>query len=149
MTKKRKHTSIPRHKRMTRPHRLDAARVWLAKYEGKSSVKGYSKHFGVDLLCALKELEILGVNFSEQYVTQLKKSIEGHVKANQERKRRRKEQEEVGPYPDSDYYFAFIAGYTESGFAYGTTWEEEEAAGMKTPVPGLEEQGDLGESLPW
>lgn len=23
-----------------------------------------------------------------------------------------------------DEYFYFIAGYTESGFAYGTTWEE-------------------------
>lgn len=26
--------------------------------------------------------------------------------------------------PDSDGHFAFIAGYTEGGFPYGTTWDE-------------------------
>lgn len=29
-----------------------------------------------------------------------------------------------------DEYFYFIAGYTESGFAYGTTWEEAIADGL-------------------
>ena len=28
--------------------------------------------------------------------------------------------------PDQDETFAYIAGYTEGGFAYGMTWEEWE-----------------------
>ena len=28
------------------------------------------------------------------------------------------------PCPDQDETFAYIAGYTEGGFAYGVTWEE-------------------------
>ena len=30
------------------------------------------------------------------------------------------------PYLDQDETFAYIAGYTEGGFAYGVTWEEWE-----------------------
>ena len=30
------------------------------------------------------------------------------------------------PCPDQDETFAYIAGYTEGGFAYGVTWEEWE-----------------------
>lgn len=47
------------------------------------------------------------------------------------RKERKKELADVDEYPDSDETFAYIAGYTPAGFAYGTTWEE------------------LGESPPW
>ena len=40
-------SKCPRHKRMNRAERLQAAKHWLPKYEGKSIVRGYSKHFGV------------------------------------------------------------------------------------------------------
>ena len=46
-------------KRTKREQRLQAARPWLAKYEGKHIVKGYRKHFGVDIICAITELQML------------------------------------------------------------------------------------------
>jgi hypothetical protein len=148
MAKKRKHPSTPRRKRLTRRGRLDAAPAWMAKYEGKNLVKCYSKHFAVDKLCALKELEMLGVTFSQEYVSQVKRNVEDQIKAGQERKRKRKEQEEINLYPDSDWYFSFIAGYTSGGFAYGTTWEEEEA--MHPPESGPKKQGfPPDDEFPW
>ncbi len=38
---------MKKHKK--REQRLQTAKLWLAKYEGKNTVKGYRKHFGVDL----------------------------------------------------------------------------------------------------
>jgi len=106
---------------------LAAAAAWLAGYEGKNPVRAYRRHFGVDLLCALKELEMIGVKFSPQYVLQLPKSVAGRIRAGRERKQEKTRREEIDMYPDSDRHFAFIAGYTEGGFPYGITWEEEEA----------------------
>ncbi len=37
--------------------------------------------------------------------------------------------------PDSDEYFAYIAGYTEGGAPYGVTWEEMEAAECSVSAP--------------
>jgi len=153
MAKKRKHPSTPRHKRLTRQGRLGAAPLWLTKYEGKNLVKGYSKHFAVDLLCALNELTMLGVTFNQEYVAQLKKSVESQIKVKQERKRKRKEQEEIDRYPNSDYYFSFIAGYTAAGFPYGITWEEEEALSHPNPDeqgnPPGEDFADDTAGIPW
>ncbi len=44
-----------RHKRLKREGRLQAAKYWLPKYNGKNIVKGYSKHFGVNIICAVDE----------------------------------------------------------------------------------------------
>lgn len=94
MTKK--HKNLPsRHNSMKRKARLQSAKTWLARYPGKNMVKGYSSHFAVDKLCAVKELQMIGV------------SEEGRNK-----------------YADSDENFAFIAGYSPGGFPYGITWEE-------------------------
>ena len=55
----------PRRKRMKCEKRLKAAKAWIPQYEGKNLVKGYRKHFGVDILCAIKELQMLGIEFSD------------------------------------------------------------------------------------
>ncbi|MDA8334635.1 MAG: hypothetical protein M0Z41_06545 [Peptococcaceae bacterium] len=138
MAKKKKHTSIPRCKRLNRKARLAAAKDWMAKYDGKRLVKAYRKHFAVDMLCALNELQMLGVEFTPEYVAQVKRNVEDQIKAKQERKRKRKEQAEINLFPDSDWYFAFIAGYTEGGFPYGITWEEARAMNW----PGLDDQAE-------
>ena len=57
---------------MKRSHRLQAAKRWIHKYNGKNIVKGYSKHFAVDKICAAKELKILGQSILEEYIDQLK-----------------------------------------------------------------------------
>jgi len=48
---------------MTRQGRLSLARAtrWVEKYEGKHIIKSYGKWFGVDPLCAIVELRMLGV----------------------------------------------------------------------------------------
>jgi hypothetical protein len=60
-------SSCPRHKRLNRTSRLQAAEKWLEKYTGKNIVRGYRKHFGVNLLCAALELQALGYVVSETY----------------------------------------------------------------------------------
>jgi hypothetical protein len=60
MSRKRKPLT-PRHKRLTRQGRLQAAITWLRSYPGKNIARGYRKHFGVDSLCAIRELRLLDV----------------------------------------------------------------------------------------
>ncbi|MBP1971557.1 hypothetical protein J2Z83_003708 [Virgibacillus natechei] len=70
--KRKNNSSTPRHKRLKRSSRLQAARHWIPKYEGKDLVKGYSKHFAVNKFCAVKELEMLGHTFKGTYKQKLK-----------------------------------------------------------------------------
>ena len=53
-----------------------------------------------------------------------KKSYAGGVAARRRRKLLRKEA--FNEILEQDETFAYIAGYTEAGFAYGVTWEEWE-----------------------
>ena len=112
---------------MKREARLQSAKHWIKKYEGKNIVRGYAKWYGVDLLCAIIELRMHGVHVDEKYEANVRRSIE--TKAEQRKKKRlerlaRKEAEFNDLYQDSDETFAFIAGYTSWGFPYGVTWEE-------------------------
>ena len=66
MSRKRKPLP-PRHKRLTRQGRLQAAKTWLRSYPGKNIARGYRKHFGVDSLCAIRELRLLGVAIDPTY----------------------------------------------------------------------------------
>jgi len=122
--KKKKKSSIPRHKRMKRASRLQAAEHWIPKYEGKNIVKGYSKYFAVNKLCAVKELEMLGFKFESDYVKRLKESLEGQQKARRRRKIQKEQEKASNTDPDSDERFYYIAGYTSGGAPYGVTWEE-------------------------
>ena len=64
----RKHKPLPpRHKRLTRQGRLQAAKTWLQSYPGKNIARGYRKHFGVDSVCAIRELRLLGVAIDPAY----------------------------------------------------------------------------------
>jgi len=131
--KKRKKQKGPRRKRMTREARLSCAKDtgWIDKYEGKRIVKGYRKWFGVDSLCAIVELRLLGVAISDDYETSVRNSIPSAAEARKKR-RTEKKRDEFEEYPDSDETFAFIAGYTPAGLPYGTTWEELEDGGSES-----------------
>jgi hypothetical protein len=98
MKKRKKTTSVPRHKRLKRSSRLQAARHWIPKYEGQNLVKGYSKHFAVDKLCAVKELTLLGYKINEEYVEQLKHNIELQIKMKQKKKELREENIRITEY---------------------------------------------------
>lgn len=123
MKKKRK-SSTPKHKRMKRDDRLRAAEYWPPKYEGKDIIKGYSKHFGVNKLCAIKELEVLGHKFKPEYIKQVKESLQVQEKARQQHKLRKKQEKSLNNRIDSDETFYYIVGYTSGGAPYGVTWEE-------------------------
>ena|SRR3984893_3828570 len=144
MPKKRKQKALPpRVTRMDRSARLQSARTWLKTYKGKNIAAGYRKHFAVDWVCALTELEILGVRLDSGYKQRLLKSLEGHLAACQRRKAQREESYEASL--DQGEHFAYIAGYTSGGLAFGVTWEELEAfdvidPAVKTNTTGNDEQ---------
>ncbi|WP_068676755.1 hypothetical protein [Oceanobacillus sp. Castelsardo] len=116
---KRKRLNIPCHKRMNRSSRLQAAKHWIPRYDGSNLIHGYSKHFAVDKLCAVKEFELLGLPISENYKS--KKQRDAKRRGIAEKK---KQELMGGNWEDSDETFAFIAGYTDGGTPYGITWEE-------------------------
>jgi hypothetical protein len=128
--RKRKKTLAPRHKRMDRKGRLDSAKHWIAKYKGKNIIKGYKNHYGVDWLCAIKELKMLCVGLDPGYVENLKLSVKNRIIEKQRLKNGKKQELENENSWDSDETFAYIAGYTSAGFPYGVTWEE---LGEETP----------------
>jgi hypothetical protein len=125
---KKKKPLPPRHKRMNRQSRLQAARHWISKYEGKNIVRGYWRHFEVTPICAALELRMLGLEISDDYITKLRTDEEARRKANERRRELKKEREWIDLYPDSDETFAFIAGYTPGGAPFGLTLEELEGA---------------------
>src|SRR5882724_7168013 len=105
---KRKKALTPRVKRMTRSARLQSARSWLKSYTGQNVAAGYRKHFGIDWVCAFKELEMVGVKIDEEYKNKLLKSLAGGVAARRRRELRRKEA--LDGFLDQDQTFAYIAG---------------------------------------
>ena len=56
----KKRNNTPRRNRLNKKQRISIAKKWLISYNGKNIVKGYSNWFGVDLLCAIRELRIVG-----------------------------------------------------------------------------------------
>jgi hypothetical protein len=118
--------AAPKRKRYNKKQRLAAAEKWIPKYEGENLVKGYSKWFGVDKICAINELELLGHEIDSEYKEQIYKleiEKEDAKKANFDDPGDF-EVEHFNTWQDSDYYF--IAGYTSGGVPYGITWEEYE-----------------------
>jgi hypothetical protein len=124
---KKKQNNTPRRKRMKRPARLQNAKKWLPTYTGKNPIRGYARWYGVDALCAITELRLLGMDIPEEKREQALRTNQTKAEENQRRKERRKQEKEAFfSNDDSDDTFAMIAGYTSGGFAYGVTWEEME-----------------------
>ncbi|MDR3594741.1 hypothetical protein [Clostridium sp.] len=105
MKKRKNNSNVPTHKRLKKSSRLQAARCWIPKYDGQNLVKGYSKHFGVDKLCAVKELTLLGYKIRDEYVEQLRLSLENQIRINQKRKELRKENSNITTYEECEDMF--------------------------------------------
>jgi hypothetical protein len=60
----------PRRLRLDRRARLQQAKAWIPTYRGKDLVRGYSRWFGTDRLCAILELRSLGVRIPEARLEQ-------------------------------------------------------------------------------
>lgn len=109
-----------RRKRLNRKQRLQAAKKWIPTYNGRNLVRGYRRWFGVDFICAMTELEMLGYEIDPKYKEQILKQEEA------KRKQRKEEGRFKDKVPWQDDNFYFIAGYTSGGAPYGITWEEYE-----------------------
>jgi len=111
---------------LTKKGRLASAKDWITKYYGQNLISGYAKWFGVDKICAINELKTLGVIIPENLENQIVESLKRRI----EQRKLAKEKAEALDITvnDSDYNFAFIAGYTSGGFPYGLTHEELENA---------------------
>lgn len=121
-SKRKKKPLPPRRKRMKRAARLQSARKWLASFEGKHVVRGYARWYGVDLVCAAKELQLLGVTLDAGYLARLRVTVEN---------RRRQRPSMATPdieddLVQSDEHFSYIAGYTSGGLPFGTPWPHDE-----------------------
>ena len=109
---------------MKQPARLHSAKTWVPSYQGKNIVQGYRKNYEVDLLCGIRELEMLGIRLKPEYVKAVKQSLK--EKALEKQRKTINVQEELeGVYGvDYDEFFSYIAGHTEGGASYGVPWEE-------------------------
>lgn len=86
------------------------------------------KHFGVDKLCAAKELTMAGIELQEKYAH---KWATRHERKTKEKRNKVPYRSNISnadnPTIESDYFHYFVAGYTSGGFSYGITWEEAES----------------------
>ena len=106
--------------------RLRKGKQWLLTNTGspKKMNKHYRERFHVDAVTAAKDLQELGVNYTQEQLDQIKQAEEQRL---QQRRieREAKERERLAElYEDSDDRFAFIAGYTDGGAPFGVMWEE-------------------------
>lgn len=104
--------------------RLSSAKNWIKTYSGNNLVKGYSKKYSVDKLCAVKELRMIGADISEEHEKQLINSMQTlrQQRLSFKKKREDKLNELCGF--ESDENFTMIIGYTTGGFPYGVTHDE-------------------------
>jgi hypothetical protein len=109
-----------------REFRFSSAKSWIKTYKGDNIVKGYSKKYSVDKLCAVKELRMIGVEISEEYERQLINSMEALKKQRLLFKKKREDELNALCGFESNENFSMIMGYTSGGFLYGITHEEME-----------------------
>ncbi|XID92303.1 hypothetical protein ACF3MZ_28185 [Paenibacillaceae bacterium WGS1546] len=115
-------------KNLKRDQRLEAAKQWISEYKGKKWIRSYRKHFGISAECAIQELLLLKVPLTKEEIANGRISARAR-RRNEKRKRkqrRNKARSATIEVPLQDGTFFFIAGYTEGGFPYGITWEENE-----------------------
>ena len=111
-------------KTLKREYRLRSAKSWIKTYAGNNIVKGYSKKYSVDKLCAVKELRMIGIEISEENEKQLINSMEAHRQQRLSYKKKREDELNALCRFESDENLAIIIGYTSGGFPYGMTHEE-------------------------
>ncbi|MDO4336744.1 MAG: hypothetical protein Q4C91_01490 [Eubacteriales bacterium] len=106
--------------------RLQKTRQWILTYNGtpKHMAKHYRKRFHVDIITALRDLQEIGVEFTQEYLDAVKRSEEERIRQKRLAKEKKAQEEQDLLYEDSDDVFAFIAGYTSGGAPYGITWDE-------------------------
>jgi hypothetical protein len=132
----------PKAHKYKRSQRLSIAKAWIKTNNGKKLYHGYAKHFGVNKLCAIHELEMLGFEFTTELKESIKRS-EDDKRIRKEMLKKKKMDSLSLSMVESDFYYAYIAGYTSGGAPYGTNWEEFEALEKKMWLNNIEEKEDI------
>ena len=101
-------------KQLRRTQRLARGKNWLKMYQGEDVIEDYRKRYGVDLLCAVVELRMLGADISEDYEYQLRQDEEHKRLSRKSSKGKKQKVDEDFIDGFSDENFAFIGGYTLS-----------------------------------
>src|SRR5205814_8651787 len=121
--------NIPRKKRMRREARINSASGWSYSvekdktYSGRNVIRKYAGYYGVDLVCAIKELRRLGISIDSEYEKQVKASIEDRLGKKLKKKMQQKLTESgYGEWWDDE--FAYIVGFTSGGVPFGIRHEE-------------------------
>ena len=122
---------MPKKKKLTkeqrRQERLRKGAQWLTTYQGtpKHMLKHYRERFHVDSITASKDLQALGVNYTQEQLDTIRRNEEERIRRKHEEKALKEQQRFDDLYGDlCDDRFSYIAGYTSGGAPYGTTWEE-------------------------
>ena len=87
--KRKKKPQPPRRKRMNRSARLASGRHWLRTRSRKNVVQHYARWFGVDPLCAVKELGLLGVDVGAAEVAAIERAQRDKIRARAQARARR------------------------------------------------------------
>lgn len=97
---------------MRRAARLQTAIKWRSGYRGKNIARGYARWFGVDLVCAIVELRMLGVAIDAEYEAQIRRTIaaRAEARARQRAARLSKESERTDTECPDDWAPEWIAG---------------------------------------
>lgn len=76
--------------------RLQKARQWIVTYNGspKHMAKHYRKIFHVDIMTAVRDLQEIGVEFTQEYLDAVKRSEEERIRQKHLAKERKAQQEE-------------------------------------------------------
>lgn len=128
--KKKKQKGKAAKKKMPQAIRLEKAKQWLAAYDGDNVLKAYRKKFATDRMQTLRELQLLGLTFTEEQIAKEKHAVQARLQQEKAKKAKRRAKrraakeppEFLNPYQDDRFFY--IAGYTSGGFPYGVTWEE-------------------------
>jgi hypothetical protein len=76
---------------MNRERRLVAAVSFLRGFTGKTVVRSYARWFGVDLGCALLELQVLGVRVDPTYVDRVRATLREKERIGRQRNEQQRE----------------------------------------------------------
>lgn len=113
---------------LSRKERIKEGRRWLKQQNlsgGKPVVRAYRKHFGVERICAIRDLLKIGgldPETRDYCIRQLQDREEKNA-LKRERKTLSRSECPIKDWQDENFFF--ISGYTFGGAPYGITWEEE------------------------
>ena len=96
----------PRLHRLTRAVRLNDAAMWLPAYNGKNFVRSYRKRYGVDLLCAVAELQMLHVPLDPLYIARVRTTVANPI--NRPARKKERAPGEVNPARDRGGHYCWV-----------------------------------------